>query len=449
MRRSLCLSIATLIALHGCNGYSYYADSEQALGTDGYYGVLDHIATYYPHAIALNFPGYIVGIEEAPRKVVADDPSEIRIDKSVYEAGYTVKRLVKEIRYRTQFISHIIHYEGRPYGEGNCFLYSLYHNHDSSMISPCEGVPDDALARDYDYHSAFDRSWHALDIFKSRLQRDIAKHHYSHIIVAVMGLDTAEEEAIRNYKSIISSIRATAGSDFKPLFIGITWPSFYANRWFDPVWEVMAYHPVADRADIMGLTWLGVLLNDVILPLSDKAKISIIGHSFGARAASIGLCIGPAILPHNGESIRRHRRGMVENFIGLAPAFSLTRFVGEDFLFYENVYYKNYCPMIKRFIFTASRYDDAFNAVFWSDPVGEYKFMEDYCKHHHRVSVSCTSTDPKGNIKDYNPAAKISYIDASSIIRYTMPGTEGGGHSDIYRSQVGNMLWEVLNGERH
>lgn len=448
MRRFWWLSFAMLLGLQGCSNLSYYSESEKALSTAGYYGLLDHIAAYYPRGIALNFPGYVVGLEEAPRKLVANQTSDIMLDESVYETGYTVRRLVKALRYRTPFISQIMSYEGRPYGQGNCSLYSLYHNHGSTFISPCDGLPDDAHAQDYDYRSAFDRSWYAIELFKSRLQQDVAENHYSHVIVAVMGLDTAQEEAIRNYKSIMSSIKLKAGVTFNPLFIGITWPSFYANRWFDPIWEVLSYHPVADRADILGLSWLGVILNDVILPLSKKVEVSIIGHSFGARAATMGLCVGPGILPRSGESIRQNPKGTVENFIGLAPAFSLSRFIDEDYRFYENVYYQDYCPMIKRFVFTASREDGAFMPVFWSDAVGDHDFMLEYCKNRQPVSVSCIATDSQGKINDYNPAHKVTYIDTSALMKYTMPGTEGGGHSDIYRPEVGHLLWNILNGAR-
>ncbi len=448
MRQLLWMLIAALLGLPGCSNISYYADSEQALNTAGYYDLLDHIAAYYPRGIALNFPGYVVGFEEAPRHLVADTIADIAIDESVYEAGYTVKRLTRALRYRTPFISQIMRYEGRPYGEGNCSVYNLYHNHGSTFIPACNGSPQDAMARGYDYGSAYDRSWYAIDLFKSRLQQDITAGGYSHVIVAVMGLDTAQEEAIRNYTSVISSIRLNAGTAFKPLFVGITWPSFYANRWFDPIWEVLSYHPVADRADILGLSWLGVVLHDAIMPLSDRVDISIIGHSFGARAATMGLCVGPGILSKNGESMRQNPRGMIENFVGLAPAFSLTRFIDKDYRFYENVFYRDYCPMIKRFIFTASKEDGAFTPVFWSDAVGDHNYMLKYCQKDHAISVSCINTDTEGKLRDYDPLSKVTYIDTSALMKYTMPGTEGGGHSDIYRSEVGRLLWTVLNGDK-
>lgn len=439
----------TIPGIQACNNMSFYEDSERELDTDKYYDVLDHVAVYYPRGVALNFPGYIVGVEEAPRRMVATDISSVNFDESVYEAGYTVRRLAKALRYRSQFVSQIMRYEGKPYGEGNCYLYNLYHNHDSGFVNPCASVPEQVVKAKYDSRYAFKNSWRALDVLKAQLKEDIARNQYSHIIVAVMGLDTAQEEAIRNYKSIISSSRLNAGAKFKPLFIGVTWPSFYANRWFDPIWEVLSYHPVADRADILGLTWLGVLLNDVVLPLSDRIEVSVIAHSFGARASSMGLCVGPAILPDNGVSIRKNRRGKIENFIGLAPAFSQSRFINEDYRFYENVYYKDYCPMINRFVFTASKSDEAFSPVFWSDAVGSHKYMKRYCASKQPVDVSCITVDRLGDIPDYRPEAKLTYIDTSILMKYTMPGTQGGGHSDVYRPEIGRLIWTILDEDNH
>lgn len=447
MHRRLLFIIIILSSVGGCSNYSYFSEAEDALNTASYYDLLDHISIYYPRAISLNFPGYVVGFEEAPRRLVAADTDDININPAHTAAGYTIERLVKAMRYRTPFISQIMRYEGRRYGEGNCTLYSLYHNHGTSVVTPCNETPEDAVAKDYDYSTTFDKSWHAIDILKERLNEDIKQNHHTHLIVAVMGLDTAQEEAIRNYRSIVSSVRLHAGEKFEPLFIGITWPSFYANRWFDPVWEVLAYHPVADRADILGLSWLGVLLNDVVLPLGEKMNVSIIGHSFGARAASMGLCVGPAILPAGKNVLETPTSGHIENFIGLAPAFSLRRFVDDHSLFYENVYYRDYCPMIKRFIFTASSEDGAFAPVFWSDAVGDYDFMLKFCDNEHPVSLSCTSANPNGDIDEFDRSAKITYIDTSSLMQYTMPGTEGGGHSDIYRAEVGHLLWTILNSE--
>ena len=441
-------SLVMLCGIASCSNHHYYADSEDALDTSGYYDLLDHITSYYPSGVALNFPGYIVGFEESSRRQVTNNRDDVLLDKTIYSAGYTVERLVKALRYNVPFISQVMRYEGRPYGEGNCSLYNLYHNHGTSVVKPCNDDSRNAVVENDNYGHTFTKSWDAIDILKERLTEDVATNEYTHLIVAIMGLDTAQEEAIRNYKSIISSMRRNAGSDFKPLFIGITWPSFYANRWFDPLWEVLAYHPVADRADILGLSWLGVFLNDVILPLGDKIKIDIITHSFGARAATMGLCVGPALLRHSEPAIERQPFWKIDNFIGLAPAFSLRRFADEDNLFYENVYYKDYCPMIDQFVFTASSNDGAFGAVFWSDAVGDYNYMKKYCAQEQPVSVNCIAATFDGNIDGYNTSKKITYIDTSLLMKYSMPGTgaSGAGHSDIFRPEIGKLLWNIIDG---
>ena len=441
----IAFSMTIPFVIADCSYTNYYSDSEEALDTSGYYHLLDHISAYYPSGIALNFPGYIIGFEEAPRDLVTNGREDVLIDESVFSAGHTVERLLKTLRFRVPIISQIMHYEGRPYGEGNCALYNLYHNHGNAVIDPCDENPRISQKMDHDYRSSFVRSWDAIEIFKERLAEDVSTGAYTHLVVAVMGLDTAQEEAIRNYKSIISSIRRNGGESFEPLFVGITWPSFFMNRWFDPVWEAIAYPPVADRADVLGLSWLGVILNEAVMPLSDRIQVTVIGHSFGARAASIGICVGTAIV-RTGDQKKGSPRGMVDNFIGIAPAFSLKRFVDDDYLFYENIYYEDHCPEINRFVLTASSNDAAFNAVFWSDAGGDHGQMQKFCKRGHPVSVNCTSATRRGEIKKSDASAKITYIDTSDLMRYTMPGTRGGGHSDVYRPEIGKMLWMIING---
>jgi len=445
LRLPFYLAIFSLLSFSGCSSNHYYQDSEVSLHTSGYYGLLDHISSYYPHGISLNFRGYIVGIEETSRRHILEADDVLLMDESVLSSGYSVERFAKTLKFQLPFVSHIVRYEGNPYGEGNCALYNLYHYNGSALINPCNNDKR-SLPPDYDnYSSAFNDSWTAMEILKENLIKDLDTNSYTHLIVAVMGLDTAQEEAIRNYRSIISSIRSNAGDSFKPLFVGITWPSYFANRWFDPLWEVLAYPPIADRADTLGLTWVGVLLSQVVKPLSERISVSVIAHSFGARSASMGLCVGPVIQHERDQSIKPNNHWEVDNFIGLAPAFSMKRFVNEDYLFYENVYYRDYCPMINRFVFTASDHDGAFSALFWTDAVGDTKIMKSYCNQEHEVTVSCTTAESDGSIDDFTRSANITYIDTSNLMKYSMPGTHGGGHSDIYRPEIGKLLWSVIN----
>ena len=443
---SLAAYLGLVLGMSGCSTNSYYADAEYSLNTYRYYHVLDHISAYYPSGIALNFPGYIVAFEESPIHLVSNRRDDLLLDESAGSAGYAVSRLLNALKFDVQYISQVTRYEGRPYGEGNCSLYSLYFDHGEALVDSCSDDPRKGEPGEHDFGNAFVGSWDALDILGQRLERDLASGKYSHLLVAIMGLDTAQEEAIRNYTSIVSSIRKSGGEEFNPLFIGVTWPSFYANRWFDPLWEALAYPPIADRADTLGLTWLGILLNDVVMPLGDRIEINVIAHSFGARAASMALCLGPLIRrastpPPSGNAV-----GEIENFIGLAAAFSLRRFRRHGNPFYEDIYYEEYCPSIKRFVFTASANDSAFTPVFWSESVGDYSHMREYCRSLQPVSFSCSAAMPDGVINGMRRDAKVNYIDTSRLMKYTMPGTEGGGHSDIYRPEVGRLLWTLIDG---
>lgn len=438
--------LPAVFVLVACSNHSYFHESEEVLDTSGYYHVLDHITSYYPSAIALNFPGYIVGLEESPSYLVTRDKQEVLLDQSVFASSHTVERLLKQLNYEVPYISQIMRYEGRPYGEGNCALYSLYHQNGATITEACDDSLLTANKRSIEYQSSFVASWDAIDVLKQRLADEVSYGEYTHLIVAVMGLDTAQEEAIRNYKSIISSIKKQAGSEFNPLFIGITWPSFFANRWLDPLWEALAYVPIADRADILGLSWLGVLMDEAIRPLSDRLPTTVIAHSFGARAASIALCVGPALLRSGESLVDPPSRAKINNFIGLAPAFPLTRFTKKrDNIFFQDIYYRDYCPSVERMVFTASINDSAFVPVFWSDSAGDHENMKEYCARKHPVSVACVTATAGGGINGYDVSAKLNYIDTSELMKFTMPGTEGGGHSDIYRPEIGKLLWALIS----
>jgi hypothetical protein len=442
----LVVTLCPLLASGGCSVDRYYADAEDALHTSSYFHALDHIAVYYPSAIALNFPGYIVGFEETERRRVANGRDAVIVNKSAYAAGYTVERLLGTLRFHVPVVSHVLRYEGRPYGEGNCALYSLYHNHGAAIMDNCAGATRHTDAGESMYESAFAGGWDAIDILRERLTEDVDSGNYTHLLVAIMGLDTAQEEAIRNYKSIAWSIKRNGNDAFRPLFVGITWPSFFANRWLDPLWEAFAYSPIADRADILGLSWLGIILNDVISPLSDRIRVTVVAHSFGARAATMSLCVGPAIQRRKGQESTRRSGDKVHDFVALSPAFSVSRFAPQEHFFYENVYYKDYCPKIRRFVFTASENDGAYAPVIWVDMLGDHTTRAKVCGRKQPVTVSCVSATREGRIVGYDASAKISYVDTSALMRFGVPGTDGKAHSDIYRPEIGRLIWAVING---
>jgi hypothetical protein len=441
------LTLILLILGSACSNHHYYHEIEQKLGTNGRVTSQHHLSAYYPSGIGLNFPGYIIGLEDSSPERVSHD-GDLIIEDPV-EAGMDITRISNTMReYYLPFISHIHRYEGNRYGKGNCALYSLYQNAHRSIMPFCDNASDIANHAVDVPRSAFRNSWQAIEVFKQELNRAISSGQYSHMIISMMGLDTAQEESIRNFRSIAWSIRETAGEEFKPLFIGITWPSFLDGRWLDPVWELAAYPFKADEADRLGLSWLGILMHEVIIPLSSQLPTSIISHSFGTRALSMATCVGPAI--RNGEMPRVYAEGQIEKLIGFGAAFSLERLRDKSIPFYEDINYPNACDKAKSLVLTTTDKDTAVKLAVWADLAGHHGYYEPYCNSAELpYTIACGKADIEGNLQiPYQTAPQLFYIDTSELMRYAIPGTQGGAHSDIFRPEVGRMLWTILQNQQ-
>jgi hypothetical protein len=44
----------------------------------------------------------------------------------------------------------------------------------------------------------------------------------------------------------------------------------------------------------------------------------------------------------------------------------------------------------------------------------------------------------------YDLSKRLLYLDASELIRYRAPGTDGGAHSDIFRQTTGRLIWNLI-----
>jgi hypothetical protein len=439
---AVCLMLTFTIG--SCSREQYLGEFERELGTDNASATLNHIAAYYPGAIALNFPGYIVGIEESPSHWISHSG-----DLKVYQiqgSGDKVKFLLNKLqREPLQYISQVYRYRGQPFGEGDCALYHLYGRDRGGLMPTCGDPGEFHVEHDRDYRNAFKDSWKALDILRNQLEIDIAAGDYSHLLVVMMGLNTPQEEAIRNFNSLIWAIRSAGASEFRPLLIGITWPSFAKTRWFSPVWESLSYVPKANNADKLGLSWAGALIHEVVKPLSKRITTVVMAHSFGARAMSMAICIGPAI--------RRDRRtdsladGMVvDYFLGLEAAFSLNRFRDTVYPLYEDIYYSNACERANKIILTASEHDTATPSAVWADHVGNYGYYHSFCEAEKPFDVACVRVNSAGIVEEpYDHGTHMIYVDTSEVMQFDVPGTSGGGHSDIFRPPTGRLIWNFIS----
>lgn len=448
--------LALIVLIAACSHPRYYAGAEHQLATHDHFAAQGHFAVYYPGEIALDFPGYVVGIEMTDRAVLPPD-SDLLVEP-LEHVGSSIARLTRRLREGTPgpdgttgegqipIISHVLRYRGKPLGTGNCALYSVYQSARPELMDFCDGIRRPEIRDWTHYQSAFTDSWGAIDALKEAVQKDAATGDYTHLIVAIMGWRTTQEEAIRNFNSVARAVHIAAQGAFRPLFIGITWVGPWASRWLDPLAEGFAYGNMADLADTLGLSWIGVLADELVLPLSTRLSTVFITHSFGTRAATTAVCIGPAIRRDKREALRS-TEGAVDRIIGFQPAFSLQRFKKEQLVFfYEDIYFPNDCGRARSIVLTTSRHDTATRAIVWADLGGNFRYFKSFCRKNSGTIVSCTSVDENGNIEsEYDKSMKVLYLDATKLIRYRAPGTNGGAHSDIFRLPTGRLIWTLIS----
>jgi len=433
------LFIVCVLVLSGCSANRYYNTDERALGTTRRSPALNHLAVYYPGGISLNAPGYLIGIEDSLPYRIAEE-GDLKFS-GPNGNGRTIEYLKDQLRDgKLPFISHIIHYAGNHYGDEDCALYNYYRDHNGDLMPFCDSVKQDPVNRsNNNYHKAYANSWIALDILKSRLEADVASGKYTHVVVMMMGMDTTQEQSVRDFNTLVWSLRNAGGDQFRPLVIGISWPSFFDSRWLDPIWETLAYPSKADEADKIGLTWVGVLMHDIIGPLRGRVKTMAVVHSFGARAVSMAACVGPEIVRVDG-----YRPRVLDYFVGFAPAFSLHRFLKARYLA-EDIRYPDACRRGGKIILTSSNHDYASKMPIWVDLAGNYDDYRKFCRRKHEIARTCLTVDSKGQIQqEYADSDRFLYIDTTQLMQYQIPNTDGGAHSDIFRSQVGRMIWSIV-----
>lgn len=434
----LILSLTLLAACGSPQSQRRLHEAERTLDTHGPITSLFHSNLYYPSEQNLQHDGYIIGIEKSPREVISV-PADLQIS-AMDDAGLSIGKARDKLNDgKLLYISHIIE------SGANCAVYNLYEIQlePPQIISKCV----DAALIPPASKTAFRDSWAALDHLKAKIKQKTTSGKYSHILVIVMGWNTAQQVAVRNFNSIVNSLKHKAPPGFSPLVIGVTWPSMWANPWLDPIFKVASFPSKAADADELGLGWLGVLLHDTVQPAREqKLPVMVVGHSFGSRAASMAACVGPII--HRGTPLPRAR---LEHLINLQGAFLSTRMFGGDD---KGIHFPERCPNVANVVLTASEFDTANNLPFWGVYAGDDRSYKDNCAGAER-KLKCASADARGAIHYLpgNPPSHILYVDATALIRENAYGTGGGAHSDIYRNEHGaflrNFLWPEATRQSH
>ncbi len=462
MNKKLILSFFMAILICGCAQMPKRAlqAPETALDTGGETTMLFHSVLYYPGAISLNFQGYIVGIEKSPVNRIAPSSEDILVcDKE--KDGLNQKAAYKEVvDQKILFISHIVKDVNAPFGIGNCLLYNAYFQPDDNetkqLVETCKeiGHPVPISPK-----HAYKKSWDALETLRKSIEKRLRTGSYTHIIVITMGWNTVQEEAVRNFNTIIKNIKKAAdsqGKPFNPLVIGVTWPSQWQSAWLGPLYRALSFPVKAYDADELGLTWLGVLLHDTLpralngVDNGKKIPVVIIGHSFGARASSVAACVGPVIYRAPGEQIDIKEMSNY-TLINLQGAFFIRRLFGKHD---RSIHFHKYCPAVSRLFLTSSKYDTAMDAMLLGPYAGNDKSYKKYCSSGGSELLSCIKADKHGYIKDqsgnsvnFSELRHIVYINADELIYQNAYLSGGGAHSDIYREEHGMLMWQLISGD--
>ncbi len=493
---------------------------EELLNVDSSNAINFHSMMYFPSGTALNFPGYVVAIEKSPQDVVGGP--KVRKDASLLQAGNYInsekkswlntKNQIERFESRdskAMFVSHIIKNTYKPapgpsatpyFYNNHCLVYNAYA---AKSIATKAGTD---LLKVNDWHSCpvstdlgksdinpdqfYKYGNNALDSLQKNLTQDLSSGIYTHILVIVMGWNTSQSESIRNFNDLTGNIiaasledadgqqevpvnRAKASSptplipsEFRPLVIGVTWPSYWSTNFRN----AFSYPNKANDADEIGLSWLNKLINQTI-PASmaesgQSVKFIALGHSFGARAMTRALFSSPALKPSETFPMQETPISSVNLAVAMQGAVSINRF--SPSLSDEGAPYRDYAHLKHtQIVLTASSQDAALGSPFllWTLPAGSISAYKKACTtdDYKNIFNCMTAADQSatqggkfslckyGNsscLSPFNSTAtmrKIDYIDASQgITEFNSPGSGGRAHSDIYRLPMGRLLWKLI-----
>lgn len=462
-------------------GKSPLYESECALGTEKKNLQTFHALLHYPVEHGLQVPGMIIGIEKSGtdqvvkanrQQPVLDSPLEIN---DAPETRKWIQNLLTGQR-KAMFISHVVGYapEREP-----TFIFDAYRqpNSDGNWLPPInadiEAAPWLDCKRDkVKPFDAYRNSWNAIAGIRKELASALKRksNGYTHIVVVTMGWNTVQTEALQNFNSIALNLQRAAqrsSSEYRPYFIGITWPSQWDSDLLPPLFpHAISLTNKANDADEVAAGWLGAAMQYSILPEAKRVEVpvEVIGHSFGARAVSHAVCRGTVLTPPTDFKPNEPLTPIsvsspsVEWLISLQGAYSLGRFTAQGAGVNVSLNYGDQCPAAKSLLFTASAHDKAATTAAyigppWAGSLATFKKVQS-------AAGKLASNGPKFKLLTANDAGCLSglnddnssdnarrfnYVDASSLIFFNAFGTGGGAHSDIYRPQMGQFLWNVIS----
>lgn len=428
----LFILLCFIVILSGCSTDSYLIKREKEFGTSSTKKWVFHRLSDRDKGTTLAFPGYIVGIEKSKRKNIgAPKKKELREKNALKQFGFNGANSWDSIPRRkrvilndpkSMFLSSIHQFTSEEKPLDRIAISTLYDAYDTLQLTKAD--------------MAYELGFKVLDDFKTMLTEHLKKQDITHVFLFSMGWNSDQQEAIRNFNSLFSKIASQANESnkvFRPLFIGITWPSM----WNTKVTNITSFFNKTNDADEIGMTWANYLLNRVILSKEHQHefKTVVLGHSFGAKLTSRATM---------SASMLEEDSNPVDLLVNLQSAYSINRYSRTKGVEPTDDYV-NWNEYSKSIALICSKNDKAVKAGFYAPFAGGSKSFKKVKKDkkNHYSGISTISYQG-GLLESQKIENKLSLIDASEIIKRAAYKKGGGAHSDIYNEEVANLVWDLI-----
>ncbi len=431
-----------------------------------------------PGRARLSFPGFVLGVEKRSRNLIGCPPDR-GLDTSL--APKVVRDQIRRTFHETPlareclFVTHIAEFvpTDDPGSFAPVLRYDAYRED-----SPPE--PGDVFAAGRTATLELRRRLGAV-----AAERAAAGRPVSHLIVFITGWHTPQLKTLKQMDELYGTLAAADDPAFSPILVGVSWPSFSdeiaghvqkgtrlvtalaegrldrdrdddaprggaRSRVADKLDRVVGDLRVADKlgylgypavskdADEVGMVPVSTLVNQVLIPLRDtlpgRPPVVVIGHSFGARAAS-WTPFTAGLLPAVAGVADTAGPDLV---IGLQAAFPAARFdatVVHHRPYVEGAAFADRGALRTAFAYTCARDIVLRPARVFDVMIGDSRAYE-RARRWRRGLRDLRGRRPPRRRGRRDPApGKVLLIDAHTIIK---------GHDDVRNEKVGRLLRTLM-----
>jgi len=435
-----CCAMATLSL--GCA-----TSFERKLGTiSDYHAILQKPVIAPPSgSTLLDGPDYLIGIEKADVDAVqrlapcSAEPSStavgycLNLNAYPQDSPWRNKIAEQNDRGKTLFVSHIARLDPIAEQIGSkrvCFLYNVYPLNEFPDATSC-ARPFDAQNRPSQLSvatglTALEELEQELD---ARIRNEPPERKPTHVLVMSTGWNTLQVESIDNYQHWTSHLKQTAQDDtrpFRPLVIGITWPSEWplVSTWLGPIISVFDKEHDADE---VGYVTANVLIHKVLHDLKAKhdVQIVVVGHSFGGRAMATALNSRRLLFRDPTD------RPTASLMLGLQPAFSIQRFGDGN----QGNPYKHFEEGARKYLLSSSTKDWILKSVWITNPVGGSRGLSKSKERPERFQIIPLGKEGLWTDSPSPSPCQLVILDGSQTI---------SGHHDVYSASIGRLMWTAI-----